>query len=303
VFQNQSNDLFVLVAVVAAFEAAAQRGHLRCGAWLGFGAACKATPMLFVPYLVWKRHGIAAIAVGGVFLGLSLLPDAFFHSDTGRSYLSDWYHTFLTGMNPLDEQSSATAAAAGAWEPWNYRNQSLSGTFYRLFTPIEQPDAHHYEVSLAALSPATIKWLSYGAMAALLGLFLLVTRKRSEEAAESEAAATLRLAAEFGLFACGMVLFSPMSSKSHFCVLLLGHGALVATVLYRRRDVVLVALVAVIAALNLFTTKGIIGDRLGRMVLALGPVTILTLVTVLALSHLLFHGRHASPRTPEVEAS
>jgi hypothetical protein len=83
-----------------------------------------------------------------------------------------------------------------------------------------------------------------------------------------------------------MVLFSPMSSKSHFCVLLLAQSFLVVHVM-ARRDLVLRVLVAVILAVTLLTVRHVLKGNLGAAVLAAGPVTAVALLTALATCRVL----------------
>ncbi|MDQ5857103.1 MAG: DUF2029 domain-containing protein [Acidobacteriota bacterium] len=287
VFENQSHDLLVLFAVALGLDAAVSHRITASGFLVGAGAAMKATPLLFFPYFLWKRRWLAAAAVVLVFAVLSLLPELFFQSDTGRTYLEDWYHAFLAGMDPSDPGAPATASRPGVWRAWNPLNQSLSGTIYRFFTPAPPRDGH-VDVAIATLSPGTIKLVTYAAMAPLLALFLFVTRPVRPP--EEERERRLRLCGEFGLFLCGMVLFSPMSSKSHFCVLLIGQAFLVAHVV-RRRDAISVAMLAAIAALSILTTRDALGRDIGNAVLACGPVTWVALLTALAIARVLQSSR------------
>jgi hypothetical protein len=292
VFENQSHDLLVLFAVALGLDMALSNRRVASGLLVGAGAAMKATPLLFFPYFLWKRRWLAAVTVVLAFAVLSFAPDLFFHSDSGRTYAEDWYHAFLAGMDPTDLDTHAAASRAGTWRAWNALNQSLSGTTYRLFTPVA-PGDRTFNVAIAELSPAAIKLLTYATMAALLALFLFVTRPLSEP--EDTPARRLRLTGEFGLFLCGMVLFSPMSSKSHFCVLLIGQAFLIAHVM-RRRDIVAVALLVVIAALSISTTRTVLGRDLGNVVLACGPVTWGALLTALAIARVLHLSRPVPTR-------
>jgi hypothetical protein len=201
--------------------------------------------------------------------------------------VEDWYHAFLAGMDPTDPGAPVAASRPGAWRAWNPLNQSLAGTIYRLFTPVTPGDGR-VNVAIAELSPGTIKLVTYATMASLLALFLFVTRPVS--APEDERERRLRLSGEFGLFLCGMVLFSPMSSKSHFCVLLIGQAFLIAHVM-RRRDLIAVGLLAAVAALSVFTTRSVLGRDLGSAVLACGPVTWGALLTALAIARVLHRSR------------
>jgi hypothetical protein len=288
VFENQSHDLLVFAAVLAALPLAARGAWPLAAVLLGLGAACKATPLLFLPYLLWKRQWLAALVLPLAFAGFSLLPEVWFHSDSGRTFVEDWYRTFLTGVNPVDPDRPMTADSAGAWHAWNYLNQSLSGTLYRLATPVAT-DTHTFDVSLVTLTPRTLKLATQGALAALLVLFLAaIGWTRNKAAAPSD---RLRLAGEFALILCGMVLFSPMSSKSHFCVLLLADGFLVARLLRPPPDRSLWALVALLVPVTWLTMRGLIGVRRGVVPLAYGAVTWIALLTALGVAWVLFQER------------
>jgi hypothetical protein len=286
VFENQSHDLVVLFAIALGLDAALSERRVASGFLVGAGAAMKATPLLFFPYFLWKRRWLVAAVVVVAFAVLSFAPDLFFHSDTGRTYVEDWYQAFLAGMGLTELDAPAAASRSGVWRTWNALNQSLSGTIYRLFTPVTE-GPRTFNVAIAELSPGTIKLVTYATMAVLLALFLFPTRP--VPAPENERERRWRLCGEFGLFLCGMVLFSPMSSKSHFCVLVIGQAFLLAHVL-RRRDPVTVGFLAAIAVLSLLTTRTVLGRELGNFVLACGPVTLVALLTALATVRVL-HGR------------
>jgi hypothetical protein len=287
VFENQSHDLLVLFVVTLGLDAALSRRHPASGLLVGAGAAMKATPLLFFPYFLWKRRWLVAAAVAAAFVILSFAPELFFHSDTGRTYMEDWYQAYLAGMDPSDPAAPVAASRSGVWRTWNALNQSLSGTIYRLFTPVTA-GPRTFNVAIAALAPRTIKLVTYATMASLFALFLFVTRPGS--APEDERERKLRLSGEFGLFLCGMVLFSPMSSKSHFCVLLIGHAFLIAQV-RRRRDYVGMALLVAIALSSVSTTRTVLGGDLGNVVLACGSVTWGALLTALAIARALHRSR------------
>src|SRR5262249_22727540 len=75
------------------------------------------------------------------------------------------------------------------------------------------------------------------------------------------------------LVLCGMLLLSPQSSKSHFCVLLVPAVFCLDRLLRSRRDRVLIALVVAAALLGTCSSKGLIGTRTGNLVLRAGAVT------------------------------
>ena len=89
--------------------------------------------------------------------------------------------------------------------------------------------------------------------------------------------------AQFGAVVCGMVLLSPMSSKAHFCVLLLPVAVCVHDALIHRGRVSIAAL-ATVFVIGTLTSKDLIGRELGNQLLAMGTVTWLTVTLLCAMT-------------------
>jgi hypothetical protein len=92
-FSNQSYDAFVVLMVVGGILALATARPAWAGASLACAAALKATPLLFLPYLVAKRHYRASAVMALVLAIVSVLPDMIFAIGRGPvhgSYLVDW---------------------------------------------------------------------------------------------------------------------------------------------------------------------------------------------------------------------
>lgn len=280
VFENQSHDLLILACVVLASGAGLAIAEPRAGAWAGIGAACKATPALFGPVFVWQRRFRAAVAVAIVAVAVTLLPDLLFPAKHG-SWVGQWYDSFLSKITP-----GQTASAAGAWAPWNKLNQNLAGSIYRLSTPVENSGRHLFDVSLWNPDRQSLAWLTVGAQLLVLAVLCWVTRPSLTSRLDAEELRLRRLG-EGGAIASAMVLLSPMSSKSHFCVLLLPLAVCLVDVLYRDRDRIVIALLGVVFLTGTLTSKGILGNRLGDQVLARGSVTLCAIVTLAAVSRVL----------------
>src|SRR5690606_32180574 len=266
VFENQSHDMLVLWCTVAAAVAWARGQQARAGTWAGLGVACKATPALFaVPFTVQGSvRALAAAALVGA--GATLLPDLVLPRADGRLWVGAWVSTMLAGVRP-----GASADLGGTWTAGSILNQSLAGTLYRLTTPVDAQAGSPWEVdgSVVALSaPARRAVVLAGQLLVLAVVAWLARRRRDPEA-------TLP-AIRFGqaaAVACGMVLLSPMSSKSHFGVLLLPAGLALAILLRGTRDRTLVERLVAMFLLGTLTTKGIVGSRTGNRLLAYGCVT------------------------------
>jgi hypothetical protein len=98
-----------------------------------------------------------------------------------------------------------------------------------------------------------------------------------------------------------MLLLSPVSSKSHFVVLLLPHMAIVAY-LIRHREAWRSVLPFLCAsfALNTLTSRQFVGKELSNQMLSLGCITLGTLFLFLAVAVVVLQGRKA-PRPPPSE--
>ncbi len=262
VFQNQSHDLLICFAAVLAAVAWGRGLGTRAGAWAGLGAACKATPLLFgLPFVMQRRVG-PLVGIGVSVLLLTLLPDLLFPRLDGRLWGQAWYEIMVAGIGVGD-----AAAREGVWHPGSFLNQSLSGTLARLTTS--------FEPSLRVLDIAPIH-LGEGARKVVIGAgqlgivaWIAIASWRRVESDERRPLHCLGLAS---LVACGMVLLSPMSSKSHFCVLVLPAAYCLAR--WRQdRDAVLKGLLIAAFVVGTLTTKGVLGRNVGEFLLACGAVT------------------------------
>jgi hypothetical protein len=231
----------------------------------GLGAALKATPLLFAPVFLWQRRRAAFVCLFVVVLIASFLPDLLYPAEDGESWNVSYYQAYLHKAQPGESASSA------AWQAWNQLNQSLAGTCYRLFTPpAEDPD--RYDVSVATLDRTPLMLVTLGCQLAALCWLLWITRPRLTHDLVGNELAFARLG-EGAAILTAMVLLSPTSIKTHFCVLLVPIAYCLADFLYRRRDPLVGAALAVSFVLGTLTVKGIVSKELGDRIMAYGTVT------------------------------
>ncbi|MBX3463581.1 MAG: DUF2029 domain-containing protein [Planctomycetes bacterium] len=280
VFTNQSHDLLLLGCVVLV-AAAWCRGRTSAGAWAGLGAAFKATPLLFLGLFGLRRRLPAALALVALAAGATLLPDWWFPRDDGRSWVAAWYDVNLRGL-----QVGGTASAAGAWHPHSWLNQSLSGTVTRLVTVPQAPGSFVDEhIALLDLSAGACKAVTLGAQLVVLALIavgVLGAARAVRAAAEPSAVQRSVGLGEVAAIACGMVLLSPQSSKSHFCVWLLPAAFLADRLLRGRRDPWLLAMLALAILLGPLSGRDLLGRALANRLNAAGNVTWCTVVLLAA---------------------
>lgn len=294
VLSNQSHDLLI-AGLVGLCAAAWCKNRSWAGLFAGVGAATKATPLLFVGLfgLRWRWSALVWLAVGVV--GASLLPDLLFPRVDGQWWWQRWIDVNLRGL-----EVGGAASAAGVWNSHSFLNQSLSGTLVRLFTPVQgggtfvEGQAGH--VLVVALPTLVFKVVNYGSQLAVLGLIASGVRAAAKTVRAAADAALAQRGVGLGevaAIACGMVLLSPQSSKSHFCVWLFPVAFVAERLLRGPRDRLAAGLLFG-ACLTGLLAKDVLGTRLGNLALAFGNVTWATVLLLLATVRCLRSGSRAA---------
>jgi alpha-1,2-mannosyltransferase len=212
-------NLFILFLVMAGLYAFHKGRSARGGLLLALAIACKVTPALFVPYLVWKRawKALAGCAVGLV-LFLWVVPSCYFGWEKNQELLTSWTRQMIVPFLVHGEVTSS------------HENQSLPGVAARLLThspsfleydpePPHSPRPKRFD-NLLDLSPAAAGWLVKGAELLFVGLVIWRCRK------PLAARGGWRLAAEFSIIVLGMLLFSERTWKHHCVTLMLPFAVL-----------------------------------------------------------------------------
>jgi hypothetical protein len=202
VFENQAYDALVLVGVLLGLAALSQNRPLAAGAGLALAAALKATPLIFLPYLLWKRYFAAAAAFVLVYALASLLPDLLFAPAGGPGYFSTWLGEVAgpaLGVNPA-------GAPFAFWDGANILNHSLRGA-----VALNVDEVHHRGLFEAALASAD------GCFMVVVGTLLAVSPRRPQS-----------IAIDGSLLLIAMLMLSPMTSRSHYVELLLPYMTLLA---------------------------------------------------------------------------
>jgi hypothetical protein len=299
VFTNQSNDLLVagLVTMVAVSWCRSRAvADAFAGVFAGLGAALKATPLIFLGLFVLRGRWVAATLVLAAAALATLLPDLVWPRADGQAWWRAWYEVNLAGL-----RVGGAAEAEGAWNAHSVLNQSLSGALVRWFTPVAVPDGHFVvgekgSVLVAELTAGQLRVVSLAAQAVVLALIALGVRLAAAAVRAGGALSSAQRAlglGEVGMFACGMVLLSPQSSKAHFCVWLFPAVFVVGFLLRYRRDWLTLLLFVAALVLGLLS-KEVLGRRLGNLMLAWGNVAGATLLLLLASLRAIWVVRRAS---------
>lgn len=281
----QSTDYIVLFCVVAAGYGLSRSKGPAAGALAGLATAMKATPLLFLPLLVWQRRWPATAAFAVTLIAATLLPDLFVSNPDGRLWSVTWFERFVSKVGV-----GAAASADGAWSSWNPLNQSLPGTLYRLFTPIETAP-EQYNVAVVALPPQWIKRLTQFCELAVLIAMAWCTRPGLSKH-DTAADAALRRLGETGVVICGMLLLSPMTSTQHLCGLSVPMTYCVVQWLYVRRTIVLSAVLGLLAAMALCGGKDLVGHAIADWTQAAGVDTLATVACLVGCATSLVRREH-----------
>jgi hypothetical protein len=250
--EYQSHDLIVLALVVLAGFAMSRQKDSWAGVCVGLAAACKATPLLFLPLFFWQRRFRAAAFFLGTLIAATLLPDILFPSPHGRLWVIEWYDKFVSKV-----QVDAPAQAAGAWWSWNLLNQGLAATIYRLSTPVET-GLGVVNVCLFALGDVGRQRLTLALELLVLGWLAWCTWPRRTQSIKSDVG--LAALTQVGMVLCAMLLLSPMSSSQHFGALLVPISACATYWLYRRRDLVIGCVLLAVFLFGSLAARDLLGS-------------------------------------------
>jgi hypothetical protein len=249
--ESQQFDMLVAAAALAGCLMLARGRDTAAGGWLGLATALKCTPLLFAPYLLWRGKWKAAALLVGLSIGLNLLPDLVFPQVARRSYAADFVGTFV---------SHAAKAVPGQAQSHVRLNQSLAGLIHRWhLAGVVDPTARNFPKPTIEQRPR-IRVMTY---AAILGCLAVTAWRFGRPGRVAESLSTSRdspwiTCVEVSAVLCLMLMFSPMTSKSHFAVLVLP-TLLLAQRLIERRERAMWALAALLLVTGPLSTRDLIG--------------------------------------------
>ncbi len=241
-------NLFILLTVVLGIYAFSRGWDWMAGLSISLGIACKITPALFLPYLIWKRAWKTLAAAGiGLVLWLLVVPGAYFGWQHNWECLNSW----VDGMvKPFVVKNEVTS---------EHQSQSLPSILERLLRhrpSIVHPnltEEYHY---VAELSSETLGYIVKGCMA----LFCVVVMWRFR--APRNDRTDWRWMAEFGAVVLGMLIFSERTWKHHAVTLLIPFAVVAFQIsafrLPRGLWWYLTGTLALVVVLMLLTTSGLV---------------------------------------------
>ncbi len=240
---------FLVYLVVLAFWLFRERRAAWGGLALALAASLKATPIAFLPYLVYKRAWREAGWTAAFLVCLNVvLPLAVFGPAGSAAHWHGW-------SIQIGAQTGGTMT--------HYYNQSLLAALDRLLGATG--DARNpVQYAVAALSPAAVRRVFYVAAAAL-ALGLAVAFRKNPPGVTSRAAA-----GEMAVALGALTLVDPLAWKAHYVTLL-------ATAFYvwyaaTRRAQVVVILAS--AALLTVSAPALVGSHVSKALESLSVITL-----------------------------
>jgi alpha-1,2-mannosyltransferase len=208
VLNYQAYEAPALALIVFGIWALTTGRHALGGFGLAMAAAIRATPLIFLPYLILKRRYLACTVFVVGFVAVSLLPDVASMIHGGRTgFLSDWIQQVA---NPaLTPGGSSNRSFWEIWNGNNLNNQSLRGLLNRF---VQAP--------VFGLGPSSLLLAVYAAFGLVLAALLMISPREKEYAAIDGAVLLI-----------AMLALSPMTSRYHFIFVLPAYILVVAAVI------------------------------------------------------------------------
>lgn len=296
-FAHQQMDVVIGALLVGGCLLLLRERFLAGATCLGLAAACKCSPLLFLPYLLYRRRPAAAVWLLAVAVGVNLLPELLYPSPSGRPRLAEYWTFFLQPLMQPHHQ-------VGTWGSEIVYNQSLAGACQRWLATTWAWGAAELAVQARPplVGPQAMKAVTYGgSLLLLLGAMWAAGRpfRPVRRAAPGEVPPQ---ALECGMVLALALLLSPMSSKAHFGVLVVPGFCLARAALGSPGRLARLALGAAVA-LALVSNKGPLGTRLATLTLWYGTTTLATLVLLIGCAGLLWRRRDAAAVAPALGAN
>lgn len=261
VLENQAYDTLSMVFVMLGLIGLAGRREIWGGAAIGFAAAIKATPLIFLPYLIVKKRFVAAAALTVVLLLVSYAPDIFFTPQGAtQGYLSAWLR-HIAGASLFNPD----AAQFNFWSGANSLNHSLRGAVSLQINEVTQAGLH--------------KAVLYGLDLAFIAFCAALIMLRKERPG--------LLAIDASILLIATLMLSPMTSRSHYVVLILPYVVLSMVVL---RDQATRGIGIVVLGLSFILLTATSNDVVGKAMsdwayfhsfLVLGALSLLIYIAVI----------------------
>jgi hypothetical protein len=260
---NAQTDMIVAALAFTGCWCLSRKRELAGGALIGLAAGLKCTPLLFVPYLLWRGRLRAAAVLLTVAVGINLLPELVNAERTGQPQLVSWVEGQLAPFGKGETDP-------GRWHCAETCNHSLAGLGMRWLTlePDYRPGSVPKVMRADRVNPLALKAAVYSTCLVLVLAALWSCRRIPNE---KEAISPHWQSLEFSQVFILMLLLSPVSSKPHFCALILP-GFCLARIAVKRKNGWIAAVLLLAILSGLLSNKDLVGGPVYRRVLWHGSV-------------------------------
>jgi hypothetical protein len=265
---NQQPDLILGALIIGGCLLLEHGRALSAATLFGLAAAVKCTPLLWGPYLAWRRRWGAAGLVFVAAVGFSLLPDLVIPPMHTRPRLVEWasHHIPMLARKDVD---------VGSWANDISYNHSLAGLAHRLvlLSPVWDGSGLRFSARATRPSAVVLKGAVYSLGLALVLLAALASRQGRccSAARSSERGGGSFTVLEYALVCLLMLILSPMSSKPHFCTLVLP-GFCLARRMFQRRELTLQLITGAALLAALVSNMDLVGKHTYTVVVWSGSV-------------------------------
>ena len=228
---------------------------------LGIAAAFKLTPLLFLPYLIYRFRWKATLAFVLGFLFCNIIPDLIlgFQQD-GKPRPIIFVERFLAPMTKPD-------FVPGTWGSEIIYNQSLAGSGKRFTQTHLEKNEGKYSVIIenddTQSSKVKIALLCLVLLGTIISLFCWGLPGNLNL---STTFGTSQFALEVSMILCAMLLLSPMSSKAHFGILILP-AFCIARMLESPKRIIIFVFLAIPLFMGVFLNKDLSGANIYTLLL------------------------------------
>jgi len=256
-------DLLMLVFIFLFILCTDRKRDALGGVFLALAVIIKPTPLIFVPYLLYKRRFGPVISLAVASIALISLPSLAYGISGNLDLLSGWKTVMSVSSPPLLASDV---------------NQSLFGFFYRFLT------ATPFQVNVLNLGYTVVNVLIY---ASALGLFLFLLFLNRKSGLVQNSLVKNRECIEYSLLLIFMTLFSPLGWFQNYCSSILAYMFLIYYALgtrFRDRFVSLL-LMASFVLVDLINFE-LVGRRINDLSLYLSFIVFGIFLVIVCLSRL-----------------
>jgi hypothetical protein len=212
-------NLFILFFWALGLLALERRADGGAGALVGYAAAVKLLPGIFIPYLAWSRRwraAIAAIAMVAACWSVMMWGGLGFDVDLWADVTGDW----LAAVSPFVSEGGVAEGEGG----FRHTNQSLAAAVHRYLTRTPA-DGRDYYVNVVTLTLDAARTIVLTLSAALLVGLAWLTWPVARAQALGDAEGALRRGFAYSLVMISTLFLSPIAWINHYVLLLFPYAA------------------------------------------------------------------------------